>query len=382
MKYKKIIKITLLLTSMMTMMAGAVIAPSLPQISRVFSEIENIALLSRLVITLPALFIAFFSPIFGNVSDRIGRKNILLISLLVYAIGGASGYYLNNIYLILAGRALLGISVGGIMTMVITLIGDYYSDNERNSFMGLQGAFMAIGGIVFISFSGLLADIQWQLPFLIYLFAIPVFILGVIYLFEPKVINHEKTNNRSIDYDRKLVYIINLLAFIGIVFFYMIPVQLPFLLSGFEHISNLKIGIAIGFQSLSSAIISLNYRKIKEKFTFRQIFQIAFLLMGIGFLVISYSDTYLLVLLGLAISGLGTGLLMPSGSLWILNISPEKIRGKLIGRISMSLYLGQFFSPILLQPLISQFDVGFSFLIVSISLGIISVILFALKTSE
>ena len=63
MNSKTFLKITLLLTSMMTMMAGAVVAPSLPQIKQVFIKVENVEILTRLVITLPALFIAFFRPL-------------------------------------------------------------------------------------------------------------------------------------------------------------------------------------------------------------------------------------------------------------------------------------------------------------------------------
>ncbi len=108
-KNKTLIKISLLLISMMTMMAGAVIAPSLPQIKQVFIDIENIDLLSRLIITLPALFIAIFSPLAGYLADRFGRKKLLLTSLVLYAIGGSSGYFVNDIYYILIGRSLLAL---------------------------------------------------------------------------------------------------------------------------------------------------------------------------------------------------------------------------------------------------------------------------------
>ena len=85
---------------------------------------------------------------------------------MLYGISGASGYALNNLYYILLGRAFLGIAVAGIMTVSITLIGDYFKDNKRNKFMGLQGVFMGLGGVFSISLSGILADINWNVPFL------------------------------------------------------------------------------------------------------------------------------------------------------------------------------------------------------------------------
>jgi len=382
MKNKNLLKLTLLLTSMMTMMAGAVISPSLPQISKVFSEVKNIELLSRLIITLPAIFIALFSPIFGYLSDKLGRKKLLLLSLVCYSIGGVSGYFFNNIYYILVGRALLGISVGGIMTIATTLIGDYFKGNERNTFAGLQGAFMGFGGVVFISIAGWFADIHWQMPFLIYLFAIPVLILGFIYLYEPKQIVTEVTTIDKSKYNKKLAFIIYILIFLGILFFYMIPVQIPFLLGDFGDISYSKIGYAIGISTLSSAIISMNYGRIKAILSFKSILQIAFIIMGIGYLIIFFSESYFQVLIGLFTSGIGTGLLMPTGNLWIMSIAPEKIRGTLVGKVSMATYLGQFFSPIIIQPIINNFNVEISFLCASISLSIIAIMLFSLKSNN
>jgi MFS family permease len=382
MKNKSLLKLTLLLTSMMTMMAGAVVSPSLPQISKVFSEVKNIELLSRLIITLPAIFIALFSPIFGYLSDKLGRKKLLLLSLVCYSIGGASGYFLNNIYYILVGRALLGISVGGIMTIATTLIGDYFKGNERNKFAGLQGAFMGFGGVIFISIAGWFADIHWQMPFLIYLFAIPVLILGFIYLYEPKQIATEVTTINTSKYNKKLANIIYILIFLGILFFYMVPVQIPFLLGNFGDISYSKIGYAIGISTLSSAIVSMKYGRIKSILSFKSILQIAFITMGIGYLIIFFSESYFQVLIGLFTSGIGTGLLMPTGNLWIMSIAPEKIRGTLVGKVSMATYLGQFFSPILIQPIINNFNVEISFLCASISLSVISITLFSLKSNN
>ena len=366
---------------MMTMMAGAVISPSLPQIKRVFIETENIALLSRLVITLPAIFIAVFSPLFGNLIDQFGRKKLLLLSLILYAVGGTSGFFLFNIYSILAGRAILGIGVAGIMTIATTLIGDYFTGNERNRFAGLQGAFIGLGGVLFISVAGLFADIHWQMPFLIYLFAIPVFILTIFYIYEPKLSSsYKKIKIKTVKYNRSLSWLILLLTFTGIIFFYMIPVQIPFIIGGFENTNNAQIGYAISLSTLSSALVSANYFRIKKIFSFRQIFQLSLVFMGIGFFIVSMAHSFSFILLAMSVSGIGTGLLMPTGSLWMLAVSPEQIRGTLVGRISTASYLGMFFSPVFFQPIINGYTVSTAFLTASVSMGIIAVVLFGVRT--
>lgn len=164
-------KATLLLVSTLTVMAGATIAPSLPAMQEHFREVGDAALWVRLVLTLPALFIVIGSLVAGVVVDRFGRKPLLLAAAALYGSAGASGYVLDSLFHILIGRAFLGFAVAGIMVTATTLITDYYSGAARAAFLGLQAAFMGLGGVIFLSLGGFLADQNWRFPFLIYLFA-------------------------------------------------------------------------------------------------------------------------------------------------------------------------------------------------------------------
>lgn len=374
MKAKKIVKATLLLTSMMTMMAGAVVAPSLPQINQVFSEVPSVDLLTRLVITLPALFIGLLSPSVGIAIDKIGRKKLLLFSLVVYAFSGTSGYYLNNLYAILAGRAVLGVSVAGIMTIATTLIGDYFQGEERSGFMGMQGAFMGFGGVVFIIVAGWLADVQWQLPFLIYAFSIPVLILAIAYLYEPKLVHdiEHKVNVPRLKYNKALVGIVLAVIFFGTVFFYMIPVQLPYLLMSIPDVTYSQVGYSLSIGTLSAAIVAVNYKSIKCRLSFPFLYFLTFSLMGLGFLGVSQSTSYLQVSFSQVVAGLGVGLMMPSGNLWIMELAPAAIRGRLMGMASMALFMGIFFSPVISQPIVNLFSIHQAFFIAAILMILIS----------
>jgi MFS family permease len=187
------LKLTLLLVSSLTIMSVITISPALPLMAAEFKDVENAALLVKLVLTIPALMIAIFSPITGRLIDKYGRLKILWAALIVYAISGSSGYFLNNIYHILISRAILGMSVGMSMTIVITLIADYFIGQERQKFVGIQIAFMSLGGILFIGLGGVLTDIGWRYPFLIYLFALLVLPLSIMFLEEPKLTQMTKS---------------------------------------------------------------------------------------------------------------------------------------------------------------------------------------------
>lgn len=81
-------------------------------------------------------------------------------------------------------------------------------------------------------------------------------------------------------------------------------------------------------------------------------------LIGAGYIFIGTAGGYWQVLIGLAISGLGLGLMMPNLSVWLTTTVTAAQRGRAVGGLNAFLFLGQFLSPIISQPIISQ--VGFS----------------------
>jgi len=357
-----LLKLTLLLTGSMTVLAGAGITAAIPEIQDFFSNQENASFYSKLILTIPALFIAVLAPFAGHIIDRFGRKKLLMISLIIYALAGTSGLYLGDIISLLIGRAMLGVGVAGIITVNTTLIGDYFQGKERSRFMGWQGAFMAFGGVVFVSVGGLLADFSWRLPFLVYAFSIIVLILTFFYIYEPeilsdKVVRQKQPANKQI----KKIGLVYVTSFIGMIFFYMIPTQIPFLLLNMADISNSSVGYSISLAILAGAILSINYGKIRLKFNFFQIYSITFSLMGLGFLIISFSNSYIGILSGLIIAGFGTGLLMPNSNLWLVSLAPQNKRGRMVGFLNLFVYSGQFLSPILVFPLIKWQSVYFAF---------------------
>ena len=362
-------------------MASATIAPSLPQIQQVFSDDPNSEILTKFILTVPALFIALFSPIVGALIDRFGRIKILLISLFVYGLAGSSGYLMDDLYTLLCTRALLGIGVAGVMTTTITLIADYFEGSERNAFMGLQGAFVALGGFVSITLGGLLADISWRAPFLIYISSFVLFVPALIYLYEPDVQRNNQTTLSATpeSYPQILITIIYITALIGMTLFYVIPIQIPFYIKEQTGVSNTLIGLAIAFSTLSSAIVSVNYKKIIQRLDFPVIYFFSFFFLGLGYFVIYYVSDYFLLVLGLLVSGIGMGVLIPNSNVWVVTLSPESMRGRIVGGLSTAIFIGQFISPFLIQPVIASTSTSGIFLFSGFGLFIIALFYIGFK---
>lgn len=376
------IKATLLLTSTLTVMSGATIAPSLPAMQEYFADVSNSALLVRLVLTIPALFIAIGGLFAGQLVDLIGRKPLLIGSALLYGIAGSSGFLLNSLGTILVGRALLGLSVAGIMTGVTTLIADYYTGQKRANFMGLQAAFMGLGGVVFLSVGGVIADRNWRFPFLIYLSAWAILIAIALTLYEPNF----KTNNQvSESSATKAQMPMGVLAMIyGIALFYMvafylIPVQLPFYLQNLSNASASASGLAIATFTLASAIASLRYGLVKERLGFVSIVVIAFVIAAVGYLIIGIAGSYNVVLIGLIIAGFGFGLLMPNLNVWLSSIIPDVLRGRALGGLTTFFFLGQFLSPLVSQPITNEIGLAKTYSFTGVCLLVVAIAFLALR---
>ena len=356
---------TLLLGSTMTVMAGATIAPALPQIDMFFQGTPHAKILVKLLISIHALFIAISAPFMGILMDRYGRKPVLLISVALYGVAGSSGYYLESLYGIMVGRAFLGLAVAGIMSGFTTLIGDYFSGERRNKIMGLQAAFTGFGGLVFLSLGGFLADFGWSYPFLIYLFAFLVLPGVAAFLHEPDIGKPDRASPTArapkAEVSLKTVWTIYAAAFFGMLVFYTVPVQLPFYLKSMEGVSNTEIGIAIGLMNLIGAMCSTQFKKIKARYSHQRIYMIFALAMGIGYLIIFAAHSYWMMLLGLVVAGSGFGLLMPNVNVWLISFVPASVRGKFVGSLTTSFLFGQFASPILLEPAVRQMGVNSTF---------------------
>ncbi|WP_297095490.1 MFS transporter [uncultured Draconibacterium sp.] len=381
-KNTKLLELTLLLASMLTILANAIIAPSLPLISSTFNDVNNVEILTKLMLTLPALTIAIVAPLAGRLLDKVGRIKVLYISLLIYLLAGTSGFWLGNLFSILVGRVAFGLGVAGIMTVSTTLIGDYFTGAKREHFMGLQGAFVALGGLIFITAAGVLTDINWRLAFLIYGFSAIVMVLVPFSLHEPKMAHHEtkaQTQNRVAV--PPVVWLVFISAFITTVSFYMIPVQLPFFLQKLEGINGNKMGLALGSMPFAQAIASYFYKQVKRKLDFVTIYSLGFVPMAIGFLVIGFSHTYLQTVAGVLLIGLGVGTLIPNGNLWMINLVPVQVRGKYVGFLTTATFLGMFISPIIIQPIQNLVGINSSFVVLGVALAVLSVLYFFIRKS-
>ncbi len=373
----KNIQISLLFIATLGVMSGITIVSSLPLMSKTFSDIPNIEFLSKLMLTIPSIIIALFAPIAGHIVDKFGRLKPLYIGIILFVVGGSSGFYLENFYTILVGRAILGFGVALIMTSSTALIGDYFDELSRHKFMSLQGMIVGVGGIVFIMLGGLLAQMHWSYPFLIYI--APLLFLPFIIksLYEPKIHIHTEDDSEI----KTSLYPVYITGFFAMVLFYMMPTQLPYLIVNTLGGEPQTIGFVISTAMAFNALTSMQYAKIKAKFTYLQIYSITFLLFGIGLLVMSQAGSIAQLYYSTIFIGMAFGLLLVNTNSWFLSKVHASQRGKASGILASSFFLGQFSSPLIFEPIVSAYGIQILFLLVGIVSLFVSLVVF-IKTRK
>ncbi|MET9631188.1 MFS transporter [Lentzea sp. NPDC006480] len=328
-----------LASATLTIMAAAIIAPSLPAMGEVYGE----GVLIRLALTITSLAIAISAPVAGLVADRVGRKPLLTASLAAYAITGTAGYFVDSLAVLLTTRTLLGLAVGGIMTSVSALITDWFEGPERGRFLGLQQAAASLGGVVFLPLAGILAGINWRLPFWLYSVAAAIALAAVIGL------KHEPRTTQKAEkapFPTKAIGIY-LMALIATLVFYMAPTQLPFLLRDLGA-GPAVIGVVVAGSTLTSVVGALVFPKLPKG----RITAASVALLGLGWLLIGYGNNIPLVTAGLLVGGFGVGLVVPNLNLQLADLAGPAQRGRVLSGLVAGIFLGQFLSPLVIAPLV------------------------------
>jgi MFS family permease len=339
------------------MMSNVAVVTVIPHLKDIFPS-ENIEFYSRLMLTLPSLMIALLAPFLGHLIHRVGKKKSALVALFLFSVTGTAGFYLNTIESILLSRALFGLSIAILMIVSTSLIGDYFTEHKRHKFMGLQSAFTSIGGVLFVVGGGMLSDISWHYPFLIYL--IGIFLLPFAYKFIKEIPKEQHEISSEVD---QKVFFVYILAFIVMTIFYVLPTQVPFLMMNHFSASGTLTGTIISSAFVFHAIGSLLFAKLKKTYSFKTIYILGLFIIAIGFIFIGNITNIYYFFITAPMMGLGGGLIMTCTTAWMLSLVSAKKRVKSSGYLTSSFFMGQFFSPIFTMPIVATFGVQHFFII-------------------
>ena len=347
-KMTKTVTATILSMSLLTVMAAAAIAPAMGIIRQHFASASD--MLVQLIISLPALFIILTNLLFLPISRVLRTRAIAIIGLVLYVAAGTGCFFVDNIYLLLVMRALLGVSVGLIMPLSTGLLSYFYPPEEQARLMGLSAAMNQMGGVVGTLLAGMLASIAWNYAFLVYLFGLIALVMIVCWLPNEKL---GSSNKRGKVFEpRQLLKfhpsVIGMLLLTMV--FFVFPTNFAIITSRQLQLDTTAITLIMVALDLLAFFVGLVFGHLMHRFrTSIKFFPPIVLIIGYAFY--AEASNVAMLLIGSAFIGVGNGIGVP----YLLTIASIK-GGKnsattVMPLLSASLYLGQFISPILILPL-------------------------------
>lgn len=357
-------KLVLLTGANFALMAGAGLSTAMPAMLTKFSDVPAAALLVSMIVTLPALFVVIGGPVLGFLTDRFGRKPVLVGSILLGGVSGSSAFFLTNISLILLTRALVGLSIAGTMTATNALIADYFSGQARAKFMGYQSAFGGLGVVIFMPIGGILADISWEYTFLVYLAVLLVFFPALLAIREPQVSKSQQLNEEDaglkVNHTLGFIFGANFLLNFA---FMTVPVFIAYYLRELFGAGGLQVGLIGGLSGFLTFVGGLSYERIGRRLSYANLIVFGFTLLGAGFLTLGLAGSWPMVILGQSMAGFGMGLNIANLTTWLAHEVVPKVRGRANGIFVTLMFLGQFITSLVYTPIVNATSYDFGYIL-------------------
>lgn len=222
-----------LLSISILLMSHLAISPVIPNLYSFYhGSNPNIGLASvESLATIPAMMITIFVLLSNGVIKFIGKKNTVLLGLILIFIFGIVPTFTTNFKVVLISRLLLGAGIGLFNSLSISMISDFFDEEHRGTMIGLRTAFLNIGKALTTFISGYLLIYGIQYTFLVYALALPIFIIFL--LFVP---NAENVNNKKVSIKfHKETILLTLLTFLVGISYMGATIKIPTLLAEKYH---------------------------------------------------------------------------------------------------------------------------------------------------
>jgi len=347
--------IVLLLAGSLTTMTGGVIAPILPEMIQQLHFDPSVA---AHLVSIHCLTIALSSPLLGILADKVGSLWVLVPSLLLYALFGTVGAIIQSILPLLVSRALLGVASGGIAAASLGLLGNMYNGQQRSQALAYATTALTIAGILFPLLGGWLGNINWRFTFGLYSLGIPLAVVVVVMLrqqTQPTKVNQIASNKLGrVLGDRRVIGLLLTLGVASIVM-YTVVIYAPLYFKATMNAGAALNGIILAARAIGAAIISaFAAQRLLQSLGTARATAVGFALMAVTLATLPLLKQLYLILFMAGIFGAGFGIVLPSLYSALADVAPVNLRSSILALGTGAGFLGQFFSPILLSPVLDS----------------------------
>jgi len=327
------------LTVFIDLLGFGILIPILPTFAKLELLVDETAI--GVVVAVYSFVQFLFNPILGRLSDKYGRKPIIVISLFINAIGYVLFAFTTSFIILLVARIVAGIG-GSSISVAQAYIADVTTKENRAKGMGIIGAAFGLGFVFGPLMGGFLASYGYMVTgFASAAFSILAFIVTIALLPESNVNRKtpSETKRKLIDIDAlrnvfakperaMLIFLFFVLTF-SFANIYGTFALLGLQVYGFSDMQN---GFMFGIIGLTSAIVQGGLiGRISKVVSKTNILKFGSFFIMVALALIPYGDTFLGLAIICIFLSIGTGMFQPTVLSLISEVTPEDEQGVTLG---------------------------------------------------
>ncbi len=306
--------------SALNALPGLAVSPILGDLTKIFPHASELDI--QMLSSLPSLMIIPFVLLSGKLTERMDNIRLLQVGLVIFVLSGVLYLLADRMWQLIAISALLGIGSGLIIPLSTGLIGRFFVGRYRTRQFGLSSAITNLVLVLATMITGYLAEIEWHLPFIVYLLPIVSIVLSfqlrkaLAQDIEPSPVRdttdnglrpHVKVNDRGLG----MRHLVQVMLYYGLLTYIVVIVSLnlPFLIQERGmHSSLTGTYISLFFLAIMAPGFFLN-RLIDLMGRSTQLWSLLMIVIGLGMIVVTTNEW--LVGIGCVLSGAGYGIIQP-----------------------------------------------------------------------
>ena len=296
-----------------------------------------------------------FAPIWGGISDRYGRKPVLMLGVLGNALAHLLFGLSTQLWMLFAARAMAGILSAATMPAAMAYIGDSTSERERGSGMGILRAAVGVGIIVGPGLGGWLSSISLSFPFYLAAILSALAVLPIFLLLPESLPLEKRTHCEAGVYGTQFsvlyqalcgpigcLLLLSFLLSFGLTSFEGIFGLYAFKLYGYgpERIGTIIVMIGVISATMQSVLTGPLSRRWGEAY----IIKVSLIVCAVGFVLMLQAKSFYEVLLTVGFFIIGSSLLRPAVSS-LISKRTTMAQGKALGLNNSFMSLGRIFGP-------------------------------------
>lgn len=341
--------LTLVMAGFLPILAIVTLTTAVPSIVQHYKDVPNVRLMVPLLVSAPGLSIGLLALFAGILVDKFGRRPLMVGATLLYGFAGAAPFFLEDINAVIASRLMLGVAEAAILTIVNTLIADYWDEKGRRRWLTIQGIAGPILATSVITASGYLTEFRWNGVFLVYLIALPLFLAMYMFIFEPNAKTAlqpaAKVEEPAGDFPWGTVASIGAITLFSACLYFVWIIQGGLAFNELGTVPPAELGRIFGMASLTVPLGALIFWFLSARVSHKVQLAVFFGMLGIGLAGIGGAPTKTGMIAALLLQQAAAGLAVPTLVAMAQSKLPFAHRGRGMGMWASAFFLGQFISP-------------------------------------